>query len=158
MTLKEKKGHTETRKHKNTDWVTTSLLELLIAAKKENYQISKLQSEKYDIICVYHSSDSIKSNQKMFLADLRNFICKQNQTLIFGDFNFNVICPNQNFILIELETWNFKQVLQNPTHVQEGVIDHCYMTNTFPIHSVLVSQKPVYYTDHDIIKVTIRHT
>ena len=27
------------------------------------------------------------------------------------------------------------------------VIDHCYVSNTFPIDSLVVSQKPVYYTD-----------
>ena len=38
---------------------------------KENYQISKLHSEKYDIICVYHSSDSVKAKQIDFLSNLR---------------------------------------------------------------------------------------
>ena len=137
--------------------MTTSLLELLIAAKKENYQISKLQSEQYDIICVYRSSDAVKYKQIEFLSDLRGFVCEPKQTLIFGDFNFNAVCPNQNYILRELESWNFKQLIQNPTHVQGGVIDHCYITNTIPAASVMMSQKPVYYTDHDIIKVTIKH-
>ena len=125
--------------------------------KKENYQITKLQSEKYDIVCVYRSSDSVKSNQIKFLSDLRNFILESNQTLIFGDFNFDAVCPNQNFILRQLENWNFQQLIQNPTHIQGGVIDHCYINNTFPISSVEVSQKPVYYTDHDIIKVIMKN-
>jgi exonuclease III len=30
---------------------------------KENYQISKIQSDKYDIICVYRSSNSVKTIQ-----------------------------------------------------------------------------------------------
>ena len=81
----------------------------------------------------------------------------QLKTLILGDFNCNAVCPNQNFILRMLENWNFKQLIQNPTHIQGGVIDHCYITNTFPIDTVSVSQKPVYYTDHDIIKVTMKN-
>ena len=125
--------------------------------KKENYQISKLSSEKYDIVSVYRSSDSVKSNMIEFLTDLRTLLSSNKNTLILGDFNSNAVCLNKNFILSELENWNFKQLVQNPTHVQGGVIDHCYITNTFPIGSVLVSQKPVYYTDHDIITVTIKH-
>ena len=124
--------------------------------KKENYQLSKLQSEKYDIICVYRSSDSVKSNKIKFLADLRDFIYTTNKTIILGDFNFNALCPNENLILRELENWNFKLLIQIPTHVQGGVIDHCYISNNFPFNLISLSQKSVYYTDHDIIKVNIR--
>ena len=124
--------------------------------KKENYQISKLNSEKCDIISVYRSSDSSKSNMITFLSDLRTLLHTNRKTLILGDFNFNALCAEQNFILRELENWNFKQLIQNPTHIQGGVIDHCYISNTFPIGAVSVSQKPIYYMDHDIIKVTIK--
>ena len=126
--------------------------------RKENYQISKLHAEKFDIISVYCSSDSSKSNMIDFLTELRILLCTNKRNLILGDFNLNARCQNQNFILRELENWNFKQLVQNPTHIQGGVIDHCYISNTFPIDSLVVSQKPVYYTDHDIIKVTMRHT
>ena len=126
--------------------------------RKENYQISKLHAEKFDIISVYCSSDSSKSNMIDFLTELRILLCTNKRNLILGDFNLNARCQNQNFILRELENWNFKQLVQNPTHIQGGIIDHCYISNTFPMDSLSVSQKSVYYTDHDIIKVTIKHT
>ena len=90
-----------------------------------------------------------------FLTDLKTLLSIDKKTFILGDFNFNAVCPDQNFILRELENWKFKQLIQNPTHIQGGVIDRCYISNTFPLGSVSVSQKPVYYTDHDIIKVTL---
>ena len=123
--------------------------------KKEKYQISKLESEKLDIIAVYRSSDSSKSSMIDFLSDMRTLIFKKKKILILGDFNFNASCQDQNYILRQLENWNFKQLIQNPTHIQGGVIDHCYISNNLPLDSISLSQKSVYYTDHDIIEVTI---
>ena len=126
--------------------------------KKENYQISKLSSEKYDIVSVYRSSDSVKSNMVDFLTDLRTLLSTKKKTLILGDFNFNASSQKKNFLLRGLENWNFKQLIQDPTHVQGGVIDHCYISNDVPICSISLYQKSVYYTDHDIIEVTIKQT
>ena len=125
---------------------------------KENYQISKLQSEKYDIICVYRSSDSIKTNQMDFLNDLRSLICKNHKTIISGDFNFNALCSKQNYILKTLETWNFIQIVKEPTHILGGLIDHCYMSNNISKSLVSFIQKSVYYTDHDVNEIIIRET
>ena len=71
--------------------------------RKENYQISKLHAEKFDIISVYCSSDSSKSNMIDFLTELRILLCTNKRNLILGDFNLNARCQNQNFILRELE-------------------------------------------------------
>ena len=67
--------------------------------KKENYQISKLYAENFDIISVYRSSDSSKSKMINFLTDLRTLLCINKKTLILGDFNFNARCQDQNFSL-----------------------------------------------------------
>ena len=52
----------------------------------------------------------------------------------------------------------FQTLVQNPTHIQGEIIDHCYISNMFPMDSLVVSQKSVYYTDHDIIRITMKHT
>ena len=88
---------------------------------KQNYQISKVKSPEYDIICVYRSSDSVKSSQINFLIDLRGMISEHKKTFILGDFNCNAFCSKQNFILEELETWNFTQILREPSqHISKG--------------------------------------
>ena len=125
---------------------------------KQNYQISKVKSPEYDIICVYRSSDSVKSSQINFLIDLRGMISEHKKTLILGDFNCNAFCSKQNFILEELETWNFTQILREPTHIQGGLIDHCYVSKNIPMITVSCNQKSVYYTDHDIIDIRIKET
>ena len=88
------------------------------------------------------------------MADLRELIVTNKKTLILGDFNFNALNPEQSFILSELENWNFRQIIQKPTHIQGGLIDHCYISN-LPICCISLSQRSVYYTDHDIIEVKI---
>ena len=122
----------------------------------ENYQISKLQSDKYDILCVYRSSNSIKAKQIDFLSDLRRLIFRGRKTFILGDYNFNALCPKQNYILRELENWNFIQLVREPTHIQGGLIDHCYMSDNISSSSVILSQKSVYYNDHDINELIIK--
>ena len=105
---------------------------------------------------MYRSSDTSRSNMIDFLIDMKTLISTKNKTLILGDFNVNALCQDQNYIMRELETWNFKQLVQNPTHIQGGVIDHCYLSNNLPIGSISLSQKSVYYTDHDIIELKIK--
>ena len=56
----------------------------------------------------------------------------------------------------ELENWNFNQLVREPTHIQGGLIDHCYMSDNISSSSVSLSQKSVYYTDHDINELIIK--
>ena len=72
-----------------------------------------------------------------------------------GDFNFDALSSEKNIILRELENWGFRQLVQEPTHIEGGIIDHCYISETIKSESVILSQKSVYYTDHDIIPVKV---
>ena len=121
----------------------------------EKYQISKIRSKKYDIICVYRSTDICKTNQIKFLNDLHSLLNIKRQTFILGDFNFDALLPEKNLILKELQNWNFKQIVEKATHIKGGLIDHCYISDNINPLSVIVNQKSVYYTDHDIIPVFV---
>ena len=59
------------------------------------------------------------------ITDINTAIITAINTAINTD--FNALCPNENLILRELENWNFKLLIQIPTHVQGGAIDHCYI-------------------------------
>ena len=120
---------------------------------KEGYQISKISSEKYDIICVYRSTDQGKENQINLLFDLNTLIKVNRKTFILGDFNFDAL--EANLILNELHNWDFIQLVKEPTHILGGLIDHCYLSDNINPETVIVSQKSVYYTDHDVTKVII---
>ena len=124
----------------------------------EKYQISKLQSSAFDIICVYRSSDSGRETQINFLKDLHSLLSIKRKTFILGDFNFDILCTEINLIFTELNNWNFKQWIQNATHIQGGLIDHCYMSDNIDPNLVTVEQKSVYYTDHDLITLKVKYT
>ena len=56
-------------------------------------------------------------------------------------------------ILQELSNIGFSQLISEPTHIEGGVIDHCHVSGNSLIQRLELSQKSVYYTDHDIIEV-----
>ena len=123
----------------------------------ENYQISKLRSSSFDLICVYRSSDSAKENQLYFLQDLHSLLNIKRKTFVLGDFNFDILSPGNNLIFTELNNWNFIQLVVDATHIQGGLIDHCYMSDNIDPTLVTVNQKSVYYTDHDLITLKVKH-
>ena len=130
--------------------------DLIMDINTEHYQMSKLQYSSYDIICVYRSSDSNKANQINFLKDLNSLISAKRKTLICGDFNFDILSKEINVIFNELSCWNFHQFVESATHIEGGLIDHCYMSDNIDSSLVTLKQKSVYYTDHDLILVNIK--
>ena len=69
---------------------------------------------------------------------------------VLGDFNFNALSSERNLILRELENLNFRKIVEFPTHILGGLIDHCYLSDNISPESVYFLQKSVYYTDHDV--------
>ena len=53
----------------------------------------------------------------------------------------------------ELSKFGFIQIIGEPTHIEGGVIDRCHVSGNSLIQRLELSQKSVYYTDHDIIEV-----
>ena len=46
-------------------------------------------------------------------------------------------------------------MVQNPTHIGGGLIDHCYVSESIVIDCLTLRQKPVYYSDHDLVRLSI---
>ena len=76
------------------------------------------------------------------------------QTIIMGDFNidFNGDAKS-SYILQDLLNFGLCQIIREPTHIEGGLIDHCYVSRNTLVQRLEVTQKSVYYTDHDIIEV-----
>ena len=77
-------------------------------------------------------------------------------TLITGDFN---ICTNKNStngITTSLMKIGFKKMIERPTHIQGGHIDHVYwMDRTKTFNLPQVEFYSPYWTDHDATLTTI---
>ena len=116
---------------------------------KKSYQLSKFRSSDYDVISVYRSKNESRQGQIEFLIDLQKLLNSRNKIIITGDFNTD---PDGSVIGKELRNWNFKQVINYPTHIEGNRIDHCYISDNI---KVKIRQTPVYYSDHDKIEICV---
>ena len=74
-------------------------------------------------------------------------------TMICGDFNFDG--RDRNEVSNMMNIHGFKQIVQKPTHIQGGNIDHFY--HNLPVNKKTVDYKihSTYYSDHKAVCVTI---
>ena len=120
---------------------------------EDGYQMSKLESEGYDVISVYRSSDSNSSNKQMFTSVLLSMVNVQKTTIILSDFDYDLKCDGSSVLSREIIDFGFSQLVKEPTHNQGGIIDHCYTSKNVIPNNVKLSQKAVYYSDHDLLEV-----
>ena len=77
------------------------------------------------------------------------------KTLILGDFNCSGLVNADNAIARSIANSGFIQAVQKPTHIQGGLIDHIYVSHHIAPELLQVTQKAVYYTDHDVMELSI---
>ena len=113
------------------------------------YQIAKLTSENLDIINVYRTI----SAGNTFTADLQDLIDDpvNKTTILCGDLNFCIKKHPAHPIKLFLEEHHFVQLVENPTHIDGGVLDHVYVkcTGANTLSDVQTKMKGCYYSDHD---------
>lgn len=77
--------------------------------------------------------------------------------MILGDININYLNNDTIQRLKSLmDSLEYSQIVQRPTFVSAGcTLDHVYVKPTFDI--VKNSIVSVYYSDHDAVKISIKH-
>ena len=77
--------------------------------------------------------------------------------MILGDLNVNYLSNDMIQPLKSLmDSLEYSQIVQSPTFVSAGsTLDHVYVKPTFEI--VQNSIVSVYYSDHDAVKISIKH-
>ena len=123
-----------------------------IDVKKDKYQMSKFQSTDIDVITVYRSTDNSQVGIVAFLKDLNEILDPKKRTAILGDFNISF--PD-NPISRELMAWDFKQLVEYPSHIEGNIIDHIYISDKVDPKLVVVDQHPVFYSDHDLFMLNV---
>lgn len=93
-----------------------------------------------------------------YVHDLRHIINDHDIHIILGDFNINYFDDDEMKPLNDMmNSSNYTQVVQSPTFISSGsLLDHIYVKSVYLdkiIHSVI----PVYYSDHDAIKIIIEN-
>ena len=93
-----------------------------------------------------------------YVQDLRNILNSNAIDMILGDFNINYLNNDTIQPLKSLmDSLEYLQIVQSPTFVSAGgTLDHVYVKPTFR-NSVQNSIVSVYYSDHDAVKISIKH-
>ena len=94
-----------------------------------------------------------------FLTDLSSIKLAFNLDMIFGDFNidFQKETREKFELLNVLDSAEFTQIVDHPTHIDGGLIDHIYIKKTFlEIFSVEFIKICVTVSDHDALKVRVK--
>ena len=104
---------------------------------------------------MYRSSRS--SDDESLISHITRMIDLNQICIVTGDFNINFLTESNHIIIKELHRLNFKQMMDEPTHTQGGIIDHLYiycphLYKDVKINSTLIS---AFYTDHFGIHITL---
>ena len=122
--------------------------------KEKYFQLTKLTSKFLDVISVYRSQEG---SVNQVLNVVMSLIDWDKTTLLCGDFNICYISDRNNKLVSSLEDLEFKQLVQEATHIKGGLIDHVYIRERTEIESVNCSLYSPYYSalDHDALLTSI---
>ena len=120
---------------------------------KQTLQIQKFSIAGIDSISVYRSSShSLKDVCEAF----DKVVDVGKPTLITGDFNVCTKKNERNVVTASLTKMGFQKMIERPTHIEGGHIDHIYWLDKEERYNLpKVEFYSPYWTDHDGLLVTI---
>ena len=116
---------------------------------KKGYQICRVSCKNYDVINVYRSSDA---NQSSFFKDLGTLARGSKPCFICGDFNIDILKNPKDWLLENISSCGFKQIVEDATHELGGLLDHIYIKR-IPWKPQVTLEFP-FYSDHAVVKVS----
>ena len=121
------------------------------SVREAKYQMTKISSSKEDIINIYRSEGA---SSEQLIKDFKILFNRKKKTFIVGDLNICYSKDRFHRVLRALTSLGFKSLVQYPTHVSGGYIDHMHVYSPPDAEQeikVNVQQQGVYFTDHDLI-------
>ena len=95
--------------------------------KNDNIQLSKFKSPNLDVITLYRSQPCALKTLNKLLEDM---IEMGEPQLLVGDFNFCYLHASSNATGKYLRQSNFKQLINEPTHIEGNLIDQAHFRDT----------------------------
>ena len=104
---------------------------------------------------MYRSSRN--TNDASIISIIERLIEPTKICIISGDFNLNFLTDSNNVIITALQRLKFTQVIDQPTHIQGGIIDHLYIRQPHIYREVEIISDLVaaFYSDHIGIQITL---
>ena len=118
------------------------------STNNEKYQLSKISCKDYDIINVYRSAAACNNN---FLRDLGKLALGTRPCYIVGDFNIHFDKKKLDPVITKICSNGFAQIIDFPTHIDGGVLDHVYIRK--PTIKTETEISFPFYTDHAAILI-----
>ena len=114
----------------------------------ELYQITKVSNKDYHVINVYCSKGASKQQLSKDLCALTR---GAQFCIIVGDFNENFLQEPKTRFVQYMILQKFSQLVETPTHIEGGLLDHVYVQNARWALDTEVNFR--YYSDHAAITV-----
>ena len=107
------------------------------------------------VLLVYRSH---QQDIQSFMETLSNLLRNHNDiSIIFGDFNIDLLKINRNSINLKNLLFGFKQIVDKPTHIDGGLIDHIYIRECFlDIFEIDLIKCSLNFSDHDALKIRLK--
>ena len=136
-------------------YMTKQFIELFFI-NNSDCQITKVGSRDIEIINLYRSKEC--RNIEILV---KNLINPDKKTIVVGDTNINYQHQNNHkFVKMMTEELGFKQLVTQPTFdrlpttVNPSLLDHIYCSSGIG-EIVKIEKKCVYYSDHDVIILSL---
>ena len=117
---------------------------------KQNFSFASAKTENVQLIALYISQNC---NQADLCQTLEEIIDKEKLCIIMGDVNWNYHSENNQMKRFLLEK-GFEQLVEHATFDKGSLLDHVYVNRKS--EGLKVDQTSVYYSDHDIITISLR--
>ena len=135
-------------------YMTKQFIELFFI-NNSDCQITKVGSRDIEIINLYRSKEC-----RNIETLVKNLIDPDKKTIVVGDTNINYQHQiNHKFVKMMTEELGFQQLVTQPTfdrlpRFNPSLLDHVYVSSGLR-ETVKIEQKCVYYSDHDVIILSL---
>ena len=120
--------------------------------QKMSYEHSSIIMATYgsfDVISVYRFAENHSLNN--FTDNIMKLVNINHTVIILGDFNLDLNKNPTNMFTKTLQNFGFIQLVDHPTHILGGIIDHVYFYSPTDASCRINKIHPVYYSDHDAV-------
>ena len=124
-----------------------------IDVTKENLQLSIFSGDIIDLVVLYRSQSG---SHGVIIETLETMLDEDKPVLVIGDFNFCYLDNSSNLTGRYLHQKQFKQLVEEPTHIEGNLIDQAHVRDTRAVNQYSVELHSKYYTDHKGIAVLIK--
>ena len=120
----------------------------------DSHQLLKIVMPEFDLINIYRSpSADSNRNFSSFIDTVTTHISAGKSTIICGDINVDYMSSPTNNFSKTLRQIGFRQIINNATHLDGAILDHCYIRSAFEIYWTLHCP---YYSDHDALNIIVK--